>query len=232
MGSCSHSGRKATDDKAKKTVFFVHKDETAKDSTQGQQCPEQRITQTIFGKNNKGYGDVYFGRLSCVAASLEKHISFADQTENDNEVEVQEAQDDFDTLLHKTFTEFMTPAKGDSTSRLYVPIVQAINRLNEMKADNKVYVMIGDAVEYSNEGNFYKNSFLKNGIPDTAKVNAQVRSMEKIVVLPDNPKNLKVYFLFNAKQNKKDEYDHDNAMAVWHALFAKHGITLIELANL
>ena len=220
MGSC----KETIDPSAKKTIINVLIDNTEESAGRSAICPKANLTNTLFGDDGNGYGTILFRGLSSVALGKEEAVNFAPRMSDETDYLYTGRQNDFTASMDSVYKRYMGPSKADSFSRLYKPVCEAICAMNAQPASKKLLIMIGDGIEYSQDGNFYK---VTN--PDSVK--KEVALMEKVGVLPDNPKGLKVLFLYSPK-DKKAEISHERAMLVWDALFKKHKISYEVKPNL
>ena len=220
MGSCTSKPIAG----AKKTIIAVFVDMTEETGNRATQCSKEKLTQTLLGDDDLGYGQISFRGMNSVSLNTEEVVSFSPRMSDQTETTFGDNKNDFITSMDSIYQKYMKPAKGDSFSRLYQPICEKLNAMAAQTADKKYLIMIGDGIEYSQDGNFYKAT-------TEALVNEKVSQMESVGVLPNSPKGLKVIFLYKPK-DKKAEIMHERAMRVWKKLFDKHHISYEVKPNL
>ena len=219
MGSCKESVAPS----AKKTVIDVLIDNTEESAGRSTICPEANLKNALYGDGN-GYGTILFRGLNSVALGKEETVNFTPRMSGETDMQYTDRQAEFDATMDSCYKRYMGPSKGDSFSRLYKPVCEALNKLSIQKADKKILIMIGDGVEYSQDGNFYK-------VTSKDSIEKELKLMEKVDTLPTNPNGVKVIFLYSPK-DKKAEMFHEHAMLVWAALFKKHKISYEVKPNL
>ncbi len=235
MGSCTSktpsakkSSKKSASSDSNKVAISILNDNTEKTDGRFAECPKDKLLNILLGENQETGGTISFMGLSSVSLSKREEITLQPfNYKNDGETEVlfdDRKNEEFMPMFDSLYKKYLGPSKEDSFSRLYKPILLEIKRLEGVKADKKFLIMFGDAIEHSQDGNFYK---IANRKPEGIASEIE----EKVGKFPDDPKGLKVIFIYTAK-NQHDEDRHDKAMEVWKVLFEKHSISYEEKPNL
>ncbi len=220
LGSCADKPMAG----AKKTVISVLVDNTEETTDRSNQCSKEKLMQTLCGDDGLGYGQIFFRGMNSVALNTSENITFSPRMSGETDMVFDDRKADFVSEMDSVYKKYMQPTKGDTLSRLYKPICEELNKLAAGTANKKILIMLGDGIEYSQDGNFYKAT-------TDALIDEKVAEMEKVGILPDGGKNLKVIFIYHPS-SKKLEVLHERAMKVWKKLFNKHHITYEVKPNL
>ncbi len=197
----------------KKNDVYILVDNTEKVAYKNDMVATQAILGLVGNR-----GTVTFKALTGVSINAEAEASVL--VDGSTSVLRQDQIDPFVEKLDSLKKKYFGVITEYKTSSLWVPICQAIKKLNNSilsdpnSAGTKTLIIMSDMLENSEYGNFYKD------IPyETVKKGLEVSGD----TLPKNCK-VKVVVVFNPEQSIEKEKKHKKAMKYWHKFFEESGI--------